>query len=113
MDQSTGQVVQKMIERPTDAWMAALPILFIVMVLGVLFFCYKLWSKSAQDSTVREERLTTLLDTTLKDHGTTISRQTEALINVNGSLLQLNSSLCNVETRIELVENHIGIGGTK
>jgi hypothetical protein len=72
LEQAVSSTAQKMIENPINAWLAIVPILFICIVLGVLFFCYKLWSKSSGDSAKREERLSGIVDGTLKELTTII-----------------------------------------
>lgn len=106
MEQAIATTAQKMIDKPQDAWMATLPILFILLVLGVVFFAYKLWQKSSEQSEVREQRLTNIIDTTIKEHGQTIAKQTEVLAD-------MSKTLNKVEDRVDDIEEKLGIrGGT-
>lgn len=100
MDSNTASTVQKMIDRPTDAWMAALPILFIAMMLGVLFFCYQLWRKSANDSARREEQFFSIMTThgeKLGDLGQLVSKNTEAIVILTSNSNQLKEDVDDIK----------------
>lgn len=88
----------QMIQNPLNAWLASLPILFILLVISVIYYGNK-----------REDRLTTILDTTLKDHGGIIQQQTTALGTINNSMLQLHSAICKVEDRVDDIEDVLKI----
>lgn len=96
MDQAaaqTGQVVQKMIDQPTDAWMALLPILFILLLV------YVMWQNERREG---------------RYHGTlngALCKISDTLESVDGNLTRLNEKVDNMEGRVEDIEDHIGIKG--
>lgn len=61
------------------------------------------------DSQEREKRLTTIIDTTLKDHGNLIQQQTNALGNINSTMIRLHDSVCKVEERVDDIEDILNI----
>lgn len=103
----TGQVVQKMIDKPTEAWNVMLPILFVLLAIGIWLFVKKVMDENAK----REERYHITMDTTIKEHGATIAKSTEILASINNNQVQIKDSLCKIENRVEDIEDHIGLKG--
>lgn len=100
--QAVSSVAQKAIDLPINAWMAALPILFVVLVVAVIIFAYKLWDKSSTESAKREERLGEIINTRLHD-------QTRCLTDINTTLIGINTGLCEVKERVSDIEDIVGL----
>jgi hypothetical protein len=60
------------------------------------------FNRSMDDAKNREERLGSLVNTTL-------SEQTRALTNINTTLVSMNQNLCDVKNRVDNIENIVGI----
>lgn len=84
----------EILKNPNSAW----ALLAIVLVVYVM-----------RDGGQREVRLTNIIDTTIKEHGTTIQDQTKTLDNINTSLLSMKDVVCDVKSRVEEIETMIGI----
>jgi hypothetical protein len=93
-------------------------ILFVIVFLPLLGYVIRnadkqasrqqeFFNRSMDDAKVREERLGDLVNNTL-------AKQTEALNNINNTMICMNQNLTDVKGRVDAIEDHIGLekGGT-
>lgn len=60
------------------------------------------FDRSMDDARIREERLGSLVNTTLCE-------QTKTLGNINTTMVSMNQHLCDVKNRVDIIESHIGL----
>ncbi|SDF62379.1 hypothetical protein [Sporomusa acidovorans] len=88
-------------------------ILFVICFLPLLAYVVRkadkqadrqqdFFNRSMDDAKIREERLGDLVNNTL-------TKQTEALNNINNTMICMNQNLTDVKGRVETLEDHIGI----
>lgn len=93
-------------------------ILFVICFLPLLAYVVRksekqadkqleFFNRSMDDAKSREERLGDLVNNTL-------AKQTEALNNINNTMVCINQNVDDIKGRVDTIENHIGIekGGT-
>ncbi|CUH95862.1 hypothetical protein P22_1948 [Propionispora sp. 2/2-37] len=88
-------------------------ILFVIVFLPLLAYVIRnadkqagrqqdFFNRSMDDAKDREERLGDLVNNTL-------TKQTEALNNINTTLVGMNQNLMDVRVRVDVIEDHIGL----
>jgi hypothetical protein len=100
LEQAVASTAQKMIEKPTDAWMAALPILFIagalLTLIGVYFLAryvmannQTLTDKIMSENGLREERYIRLIEGPVKDMTVAVAGMCQDMREIKDDLEEL------------------------
>jgi hypothetical protein len=104
MDQvatQTGQVVQKMIEHPTEAWIALLPILFIGLLFYTMYQNGKREQEMRQDSKQREEKFFEVMTNhgdRMGDLSNVVSKQTETLVVIKDEVCRVRDEVDDIKS---------------
>lgn len=88
-------------------------ILFVICFLPLLAYVVRkadkqadrqqdFFNRSMDDAKIREERLGDLVNNTL-------TKQTEALNNINNTMVCLNQNVGDIKERVDVIEDHIGL----
>jgi hypothetical protein len=108
----TGQMVQKMIDKPTDAWMAALPILFIVgavlVLVGMYFIVryvmqanHELTKEIREDARSREDKFFAAMTShgeKMGDLSSVVSKQTETLVVIKDEVCRVRDEVDDIKS---------------